>query len=185
MRLLFSVLVLGLGLVAVSPALAQEPPVADTEQTRDEILATPGKPITFYGHIFTHGRDEPMPMNTQFPAGEADYSIGQADGCGTPPPLPPDSDPSQESCETWAANTQMWYSTAGFVQVKTAEESGCGQSCDYSLFHNERGLTKDVYLDTSQKPVSTYYMSADFHGWLVALCTAVCWNWDPGMFQDW
>ena len=128
-------------------------------------------------------------MNTQFPTGEADYSIGQADGCGTPPPAPagtfeqetPIVGAFKDSCETWTANTQLWYTTAGFVQVKTGEEWGG----DYSLFHNERGMTKDVFVDLSQKPVSTYYMSADFHGWLVALCTAMCWNWDPGMFQDW
>lgn len=180
MRLLFSILVLGLLFVGLAPALAQEPPAADIEQTREEILAQPGQPITFYGHIFSFGRDEPMPMNTQFPAGEADYSIGTATGCGNPPPAPADTE-----CETAAFNTQLWYSTAGFVQVKTAEESGCNSTCDYSLFHNERGLTKDVYVDTSQKPVSTYYMSADFHGWPVVLCTVACWNWDPGMFQDW
>ena len=157
-------------------ALAQEPPVADANQTREEILKEAGKPVTFYGHIYGFGRDSPMPMNTQFPTGEADYSIGTASGCGAPPPAP-----ASTACETAAFNSQYWYTTAGFVQVKTSEEWGG----DYSLFHNERGLTKDVFVDMTQNPVSTYYMSADFHGWLVALCQAVCWNWDPGMFQDW
>lgn len=163
---------------AVLPfALAQDAPAADANQTREEILAEPGKEVTFYGHIFSYGRGSPMPMNTQYPKGEADYSIGTSSLCGVPPPAPADN----EDCRTNAANEQYWYSTAGFVQVKTAEEWGS----DYSLFHNERGLTKDVYLDTTQTPRALYHMSADFHGWLVALCVAACWNWDPGLFQDW
>lgn len=157
-------------------AVAQDPPVADAKQTRDEILKQPGQAVTFYGHIFGIDRGNPMPMNTQFPEGEADYSIGFADGCGNAPPLPADDD-----CETWSGNNQLWYSTAGFVQVKTAEQWGG----DYGLFHNERGMTKDVFVDMSQKPVSTYYMSADFHGWFTLLCAAMCWNWDPGYYQDW
>lgn len=161
------------------------PAVADTKATREEILKEPGKPITFYGHIYAHGQGSPMPMNTQFPVGEADYSVGEAGGCGQPPPVPAGTGPphvaGDDDCETWTANTQYWYTTAGFVQVKSMEEWGG----DYTLFHNERGMTKDVFVDLSQKPVSTYYMSADFHGWLVALCAATCWNWDPGLFQDW
>lgn len=157
-------------------SMAQSPTTPDVKQTRDEILKQPGQLVTFYGHIFGIDQSNPMPMNTQFPAGEADYSIGFASGCGNPPPLPADT-----GCETWTGNNQLWYSTAGFVQVKTAEQWGG----DYGLFHNERGMTKDVYVDTSQKPVSTYYMSADFHGWLVALCSVTCWNWDPGYYQDW
>lgn len=122
-------------------------------------------------------------MNTQFPQGEADYSIGEAGGCGTPPPGPQGTAPHAfggADCETWTRNAQMWYTTAGFVQVKSSDEWE-----GYEEFHNERGMTKDVFVDLSQKPVSTYYMSADFHGWLVALCGVTCWNWDPGMFQDW
>lgn len=167
--------------------LAQEPPVADASQTREEIMQQPGKQVTFYAHIFHHDQNNPMPMNTQFPAGEADYSIGQALGCGTPPPAPDGTfedlpgGAGYESCETTGYNNQLWYSTAGFVQVKTGEEWGS----DYAKFHNERGLTKDVFVDLTQQPVSTYYMSADFHGWVTTLCAAVCWNWDPGMFQDW
>jgi MYXO-CTERM domain-containing protein len=143
-----------------------------------EILARPGQDVTFYGHIFDWDRDAPMPMNTQFPAGEADYSIGTTTRCGNPPPAPADN----EACRSaFSANEQYWYSTAGFVQVKTSEEWGN----DYSLFHNERGLTKDIFLDTSKTARGLYHMSADFHGWPVAACVAACWNWDPGTFQDW
>lgn len=170
-------------------ALAQDPPVADSKQTREQILEQPGKPVTFYAHIFGHGYGNPMPMNTQFPRGESDYSIGFANGCGTPPPLPPGTLEGlpqtqgvggETSCETWDGNAMLWYSTAGFVQVKSSDEWQ-----GYEEFHNERGLTKDVFFDLSQTPVSTFYMSADFHGWLVAACVAVCWNWDPGAYQDW
>jgi uncharacterized protein (TIGR03382 family) len=161
-------------------ALAQDPPVADENQTREEILKQPGQDVTFYGHIFAFGEGSPMPMNTQFPIGEADYSIGTAAGCGTPPPLPPGSWDDETECQTWEANTQLWYSTAGFVQVKSSDEWE-----GYEQFHNERGLTKDVFMDTSKKPVFTYYMSGDFHGWPSNLCTNVCWNWDPGTFNDW
>lgn len=168
----------GLLLLSSLPAAwAQDPPAADIGQTVDEILQETGKEVTFYGHIFAFGRGAPMPMNTQFPKGESDYSIGTSTRCGNPPPAPADN----QACRTLAANEQYWYSTAGFVQVKTAEEWGG----NYGLFHNERGLTKDVYLDTTQTPRALYHMSADFHGWLVALCDVACWNWDPGTFQDW
>jgi hypothetical protein len=149
----------------------------DQDQIRADILKREGQPITFYGHTFGWGRTTPMPMNTQFPAGEADYSIGTSTQCGNPPPLPADN----QACRTAASNEAYWYSTAGFVQVKSSDEWGV----DYRKFHNERGLTQDVYLDTSKPAQATMYMSADFHGWLVALCVAVCWNWDPGYYQDW
>ncbi|HUR26215.1 MAG TPA: hypothetical protein VM327_09415 [Candidatus Thermoplasmatota archaeon] len=162
----------------ISTVAAQTGPApTDEEALRKEIQARPGQDITFYGHIFAFGRGVPMPMNTQFPTGEADYSIGTTTHCGNPPPAPA----ANQECRDYASNEQFWYSTAGFVQVKTAEEWGG----DYTLFHNERGLTKDVYLDTSRTPTALYHMSADFHGWLVAACVAACWNWDPGTFQDW
>jgi hypothetical protein len=153
---------------------------AQTGDPLEQIRKSPGQEVTFYGHIFGWGRTpnpQPMPMNTQFPAGEADYSIGTSTRCGNPPPLPADN----AACRTLGSNEQFWYSTAGFVQVKTAEQWGG----DYTLFHNERGLTKDIHLDTSKTPRALYHMSADFHGWPVAACVAACWNWDPGYFQDW
>lgn len=162
---------------ALPVALAQDPVAPDAAKTREEILKQPGQDVTFYGHIFGVYRPNPMPMNTQYPTGEADYSIGTSTLCGNPPPAPADA--GCRADET--ANEQYWYSTAGFVQVKSAEQWGG----DYSLFHNERGLTKDVFLDTSRPPVATYHMSADFHGWNTILCAAACWNWDPGYLPDW
>ena len=45
--------------------------------------------VSFYGHIFGIGRTLPMPMNTQFPYGEADLSQGfTANTCGLPTHLP-------------------------------------------------------------------------------------------------
>ncbi|MEA3166078.1 MAG: hypothetical protein QOJ26_947 [Thermoplasmata archaeon] len=165
-------------LVAVPLAASQATTGTQNEdEIRKEIQARPGQDITFYGHIFAFGRGVPMPMNTQFPTGEADYSIGTTTHCGNPPPAPA----ANQECRDYVSNEQFWYSTAGFVQVKSAEEWGG----DYTLFHNERGLTKDVYLDTSKPATGLYHMSADFHGWLVALCSVECWNWDPGTFQDW
>lgn len=167
-------------LAGLLPAgLAQDAPTPDEGQTREEILQKEGQDITLYGHIFATnvGGENPMPMNTQFPRGEADLSQGTSTGCGAPPPAPADN----EDCRADTSNEQRWYSTAGFVQVKNAEEWGG----DYGKFHNERGLTKDVFFDTSKPARATYYMSPDYHGWLVALCVAVCWNWDPGYYDDW
>jgi hypothetical protein len=181
-RYVVSAILLGLLLVApLGSAQAGDRVPQDQAVVVEEILKTPGKMVTFYGHQFHHDQANPMPMNTQFPKGESDYSIGVASGCGAPPPLPTNA-LAKPSCETWASNNQLWYTTAGFVQVKTSEEF---TAVGYSAFHNERGMTKDVYVDMSMKPVSTFHMSADFHGWLVALCAAACWNWDPGYFQDW
>lgn len=182
LKLSYSLLIVGIFLlVPMSGVQAQDGGNAD------EIADTPGEEITFYGHVFGIGRDLPMPLNTQFPEGEGDYSIGYANGCGGPPPAPEDEPTgelygnSNEDCEGWPLNEEYFYTTAGFVQVKSWEEWGE----DYSKFHNERGQTKDIFLDTTQTARSTFYMSADFHGWLVLLCDAACWNWDPGYYQDW
>ena len=145
--------------------------------------------VTFYGHIFGTGRSgarSVMPMNTQFPDGEADLSQGAtAHTCGVP---------GDVTCEDDPANEAWLYTTAGFVQIKEYTEF------DYTKLHNERGLTKDTYLDTSRDITAEFYMSADYHGWLLAFCdpnsvVAVvardvpwpvpCWNWDPGYLPQW
>jgi hypothetical protein len=122
-----------------------------------------------------------MPMNTQFPLGEADLSQGlTAHSCNTV---------GDASCEE-DANNEVWlYTTAGFVQIKQYTEFA------YSKLHNERGLTKDTYLDTTKDITATFYMSADSHGWLLAFCQpglphdapwpVPCWNWDPGVLTQW
>lgn len=162
-------------LLGAQGAQAQE----ETEEERQAIEDEPGVPITFYGHVFNNGRANPMPLNTQYPAGEEDYSIGLGGGCGAAPPQPDDS----ADCESWAGNEEFFYTTAGFVQVKSREEFL--NNGGYEQLHNERGQTKDIFFDTSQPVTASLYMSADFHGWPVFACAYMCWNWDPGYFEDW
>ena len=162
-------LVLSAAFAAVSGASAQqEPPAEETTSL-----------VTFYGHVFGHTRAQPMPMNTQFPVGAADYSLGSYDWCGGP------ALPCEES-----TSPELWlYSTAGFVQVKQRE------LFSYDLIHNERGLTKDTSLDTSKEVIATVYMSADAHAWPSNTCDPgvpadvpiafPCWNWDPGYLPQW
>ncbi|HUR70141.1 MAG TPA: hypothetical protein VM370_12930, partial [Candidatus Thermoplasmatota archaeon] len=147
--------------------------------------------VTFYGHIFTTGRGSPMPMNTQFPAGEADLSQGiVGHTCGlSPAPIDTPVGSTGEDCEADPANEAWLYTTAGFVQIKNQNEF------DYSKLHNERGLTKDTSLDTGRDITATFYMSADAHGWPIAACQpgmphdvpwpVPCWNWDPGYLSQW
>lgn len=185
---MFAALVLII-LVAAPTVHAQDEP--EPEEVREDITAQPGTPITFYGHLFEH--DRPMPINTQFPDGEDDYSIGFAQPCGTPPPLPdgtleqipsiPQVGKLYPSCDEYEGNEMFFYSTAGFVQAKSREEFI--NNGRHEQLHNERGQTKDIFLDTDQPASGVIYMSADFHGWLVLLCDVACWNWDPGYFEDW
>ena len=163
---------------AVPPAAAQS-----AEETTSD--------ITFYGHIFGFGRTAPMPMNTQFPKGEADYSIGQFVLCGGGIPDLPDSQVFiAPSCgDDFGVNEEWWYTTAGFVQVKEYTDF------TYDKLHNERGLTKDTQLDTSKDIVAEFFMSADAHAYSTALCypgapndvpwPLPCWNWDPGYLHQW
>ena len=150
-------------------------PVASAQEDPEETTTD----ITFYGHVFGFRRDFPMPMNTQFPEGEADLSQGiPGHTCGL-----------DEPCEEDAENEVWLYSTAGFVQIKEYTQF------DYAALHNERGLTKDTYLDMGRDIKAEWYMSADYHGWLIALCTpgaprdapwpVPCWNWDPGYLAQW
>ncbi len=168
---------LGLLLAASLPtALAQD-------DVREDIASRSGVPVTFYGHIFDVTTGSPMPMNTQFPINEDDFSRGFGGSCGSRMgvPLSPNEDGSNMDCGNDTLTANFWYTTAGFVQVKNADEWGS----DYGKFHNERGQTKDIYLDTSTPITATYWMSADFQGWPVAACGVMCVNWDPGVLQDW
>ncbi len=166
----FSALAIAL-LMAGLPVVSQP-----SGELNNEILAQDGKDITFYGRVFDLEPGNPMPMNTQFPDGENDYSRGWSGGCGAPPPAPDDS----ADCENWEYNELFWYTTAGFVQIKDSSQFA------YDKLHNERGQTKDIYLDTSKQPQSTLYMSADFHGWAGTFSPyGVGWNWDPGYYEDW
>lgn len=164
-----------LALVALSFA-----PHEAAAQTSDE----PTSEVTFYGHVFGIGRSAPMPMNTQFPRGESDLSQGSlAQTCGVAPP------PGGTSCEDDLLNEEWLYTTAGFVQIKNQA------AFDYKKLHNERGLTKDTFLDKAKDITATFYMSADEHGWPLLACApgvpydvpwpVPCWNWDPGVLTQW
>ncbi len=159
--------------------------------------------ITFYGHVFDATRYNPMPMNVEFPWGEEDFSAGYGDTCGVDALDPlngklqeisnelPVGPTVQGSCETEELNEVWFYSTAGFVDVKDSNDFS------YENIHNERGLTKDTYLDTTQDITATVFMSADGHGWSAAFCNLAgtkphdipepmgCWNWDPGVLKGW
>lgn len=140
------------------------------QEVREGILEQEGDYITFYGHIFNVGRGNPMPMNTQFPDGGEDYSRGVFGPCG----------PQEGDCEDAGFNENYWYTTAGFVQTKQPDDFS------YEDLHNERGQTKDLFFDTSKPIEATYYMSADWHAWLVLFGEGgMAWNWDPGHFEDW
>lgn len=160
-------------------------------ELNQEILAQDGQDITFYGATFAMGRGNPLPMNTAFPYGVNDYSLGTGDGgCGTPPPLPDGTLApafTADCIDDDGSNELWWYTTAGFIQARTYEEV-CGNppNCDYTQFHNERGQTKDIYFDTSRPANGVLHMSADNHAWFGNFAeVGVGWNWDPGYYPDW
>jgi hypothetical protein len=186
-------------LLSAGPALAQPGPAAPGV---DEDKARQTSTITIYPHVFFATAGFPMPGNTQFPAGEDDFSAGfPGNGCfpkavaGPLGGLPPVGEPTGavldpvefRDCDTWTNNVLYVYSTAGFVHADM-------DTWDYAQFHNERGQAKDVLLDTTKDVEATFYMSADWHGWgycgfgvsLPGLPSPVpCWNWDPGFFPQW
>lgn len=177
-----SILLLACLVFMVVPVTGQAP---QGDDAREDIADRDGNPITFYGHILGLGRGTPVPMNTQFPEGGGDLSQGIFGNCGTyqGQDTTPASGGSGYSgpCEQFTGNENWWYTTAGFVQVKTNDEW-----TGYDQFHNERGQTKDIYFDLDQSIEARYWMSADWHGWSTAFCgVSVCWNWDPGYFENW
>lgn len=181
-----SILLLACLVTATVPATAQAP---ESEDARESIEDREGNPITFYGHILGVGRGTPVPMNTQFPEGGGDLSQGVFGNCGTYKGVPTHFFSGGDGvaggydgpCEEYASNENWWYTTAGFVQVKSNDEW-----TGYDQFHNERGQTKDIYFDLDQPIEARYWMSADFHGWAVLFCdVSICWNWDPGVLENW
>lgn len=158
---------------------------------RDEVAAKEGSPITFYGHVLAHGRGSPVPMNTQFPEGADDYSLGTFGNCGTYNGVPAylfSGGPAGTAlgggtdgpCDPYGGNENWWFTTPGFVQIKNRE------AFNYEDLHNERGQTKDIFFDLEQPIEASVFMSADFHAWSTLFCSAsMCWNWDPGYIEDW
>jgi hypothetical protein len=150
--------------------------------------------VTFYGHVFTHGVDQPSAANTEFPLGETIYGLGTGAECSStlPATVAPD-------CQEASWNKLALFSTAGFVDVTSPAEFE--QKGSYAQLHNERGQSKDVLLDTSGEVKTTLYGAWDSHGWAVRAgnaygtncigphapgvpCLYPYWGWDPGVYED-
>lgn len=154
--------------------------------------------ITFYGHIFGHTLDQPMPANTQAPIGEDNYGLGTFSECtphGSAFPLSLDPQGTVEpgmTCEDNPAHKLALFSTAGFVGPDNRAEFDSGGG--YSQLHNERGQTKDIHLDENGEITATVYMTLDFHSWPASTgdtncvqphpenvpCAYPYWGWDVG-----
>lgn len=159
-------------------------------------IAGPGETahVTFYGHVFGLGLAQPMPSNAQPPEGEEVFGLGSTDVCAPAP-----SNPALLDCETDPNNKLALFSSAGFVDVKGRDEFN--SKGDYTLFHNERGLTKDILFDTSEDVKAILWMSLDTHVWFVGGgnnetdcpvdnprdvgCPYPSWGWDPAVWNDW
>lgn len=183
-------------LTTVAPAAAAQGAEPDAGTVTDE-KARETSLVTFYGHVFGHGLDAPMPANTQFPKGEDNYGLGTFDYCtpaATATGLPPTNVQPGKDCDSDPNNKLVFYSTAGFVQVSSGSEFSGGGG--YAQLHNERGSTKDIVLDTSKPISASVFLSQDFHAWSVstgtdtyclhphpqdAPCVYPYWGWDPGM----
>ncbi|MGQ0536646.1 MAG: hypothetical protein ACT4PT_11300 [Methanobacteriota archaeon] len=169
----------------VPPISAQDAPATETVDESGRRVNF----VTFYGHIFGSGLTQPMPANTEFPAGEENYGLGSGTQCGPVPGL--------NECDKEPDNMLIIYSTAGFVDLNTREEF---TREGYTAFHNERGNTKDVFLDPSQDVKTKLFMTLDFHPWFVGSGETECpqvdpppdiacpypyWGWDPGHQPAW
>ncbi len=157
--------------------------------------------VTFFGHVFSHGADNPMPANTQFPNGADNYGLGEFDWCVDGViwlDLAADNKPAPDCSTDDYHNKVILYSTAGFVDVRSGSEFTGGGG--FSQLHNERGMTKDAILDTSKEVTASIVLSHDFHAWSVdpagetycpyipnprdTGCPYPYWGWDPGVVPD-
>ncbi len=186
-----------IALLVVAASLAMVPLVNSAAQSggngvQDDIGDT--DEITFYGHVFGHTLDQPMPANVEAPIGEDNYGIGSVDWCT--PAGSANNAPSVrpgETCDQNPNHKLALFSTAGLVDVET--RSGFQAGGEYAQLHNERGQTKDIELDGSGSITATVYLSTDFHGWLVGAGDTNCptphpenvpclypyWGWDAGV----
>ncbi|MDX1612642.1 MAG: hypothetical protein R3185_09735, partial [Candidatus Thermoplasmatota archaeon] len=153
--------------------------------------------VTFYGHVFGHGLNAPMPANTEAPVGEDNYGFGSFHWC-TNQGSAVLGGASTQGCETHPANKLALFSTAGFVDVEDREQFNTEGA--YELLHNERGQTKDVLLDTGQPIQATIYLTVDLHSWPAGgdpygsscsvphppdvPCVYPYWGWDVGVKPD-
>jgi hypothetical protein len=155
--------------------------------------------VQFFGHVFGHGADAPMPANVEYPVGESNYGLGTFHWCTSQGEyvLDPEGTPNTErNCENSYVNSLALFSTAGFVDVGDREEFVNNGA--YSQLHNERGQVKPILLDTSKKITSSIKMTVDAHAWLVANAETDCpaphpedsacaypyWGWDVAAQPD-
>ncbi|HWG92350.1 MAG TPA: hypothetical protein VNZ52_15995 [Candidatus Thermoplasmatota archaeon] len=180
--------------IAAPMAAAQEPAPAAAPAP-----VGPGRVVTFYGHVFGTGLDAPMPANTQLPIGEENYGLGTFAYCtpaGNFEELVP-TPTGETGCDDDDNNKLVFFSSPGFVDVTNSVEFTTRGG--YGLLHNERGQTKDIYLDTSGTVEGVIYMTLDFHSWVAnngeTGCPSVApprdvgcpypyWGWDPGAYPD-
>ncbi|MCA1814271.1 MAG: hypothetical protein LC624_10045, partial [Halobacteriales archaeon] len=153
--------------------------------------------VTFYGHVFSVGLDDPMPANTYPPEGDQLFASGYApDNCGVLPAEDPSgiAAPGGTSCDTDPLDKRVLFLTAGPVQIHRTEDF------NYTALHNEHGRAKDVYLDTTKDVHAWFYAAADFHSWGLfcgggivvgipqpgpdAPCPLPFWSWDPGVMPN-
>lgn len=175
-----------LGLLLLAPAFA----AAQGGGADDPSSSSEATDITFYGHVFGHGRGAPMPANTEAPIGEELYALGSLGQCGGPANELGD-------CREATWNELILFSTPGFVQV--GSQASWDQGGGYAQIHNERGQTTPISLSEDGEITATVYMSWDTHGWLVQFlnpygtncvgphpqnmpCMYPSWGWDPGVY---
>src|SRR5688572_6414926 len=111
--------ILVLTALVLAPLTSGQDAAKSEEEARKEILATDGRNVTFYGHLYSTGRDQPMPMNTQFPLDEDDYSRGLFGGCGSLKGVPMHAlggtavlAGTAGDCISWPENENWFFSTA-------------------------------------------------------------------------
>ncbi len=166
-------------------------------------VSRPTTQVTFFGHVFRHTADAPMPANTQAPKGADNYGLGSFDWCVDGvvwvSNLPAtDTEPTPDCAADDRANKLALFSTAGFVDVRSGSEFTGGGS--FEQLHNERGMTKDAILDKSKDVTASVVLSHDYHAWSVdpdgetycpyipnprdTGCPYPYWGWDPGVVPD-
>lgn len=154
-------------LAAVAPAVDAQRVTAGTPD-----FAPPAPPpegtsrVTFYGYVFGYSLDSPMPANTQYPWGVADWGSSLVD-----PPV--NCGPQGPTCDEYTFNKVGLFTTAGPVQVKETNDFS------YEKLHNENGMTQDIQLDATQDVTATIHVSAAVHAWPHNENETACLGQDP------
>lgn len=176
--------------VAASPSAGAQSGGGDAVNTTSD--------VSFWGHVFGHGAAAPMPANTEFPAGEANYGLGTFHWCtshGEQVGFFPNPNPDR-NCDDSYVNSLVLFSSAGPVDVSNREEFN--NEGGYARLHNERGQAKPIILDTGEEITADIYLTTDYHAWAVSTGSTNCiqphpentpcaypyWGWDAGAQPD-